>query len=316
MSTSQEPCDSKLVLAFNAITPWRRVVDDHKMCTWDTVEPGIVSSNLICCKGKEAAMFDDLRGKTAVVTGSSKGLGAAIARRLGAEGMNVVTNYHTDEEGARKTVRAIEDAGGAAAAVQADVSKPECVEALYDAALFSFGGIDVWVNNAGIETSAPSHAKSVEEWQKVIDVNLTGVFVGCQYALNHFLDNGLKGTIINLSSVHEIIPWPGFADYAASKAGIGMLTKTLALEYADRGIRVNAIAPGAMNTPINAKKFADPKQRESTERLIPMGFVGEPEDVAAAAAWLASEQAKYVTGTTLFVDGGMTLYPGFQHGDG
>ena len=261
-------------------------------------------------------MFDDLRGKTAVVTGSSKGLGAAIAVRLGLEGMNVVTNYRTDEEGARKTVRAIEDAGGAAAAVRADVSKPECVEALMDAALFSFGGVDVWVNNAGVESSAPSHTRSMEEWQRTVDVNLTGVFAGCQYALRHFLDNRKPGSIINLSSVHEVIPWPHFADYAASKAGVGMLTKTLALEYADRGIRVNAIGPGAINTPINAKKLADPEQRAATERLIPMGYVGDPDDVAAAAAWLASQQAKYVTGVTLFVDGGMTLYPGFQYGEG
>ena len=243
-------------------------------------------------------MYDDLKGKTVVVTGSSKGLGAAMARRFGAEGMNVVANYRSDEEGARETVRAIEEAGGAAAAVQADVSKNECVDALFDAAMFSFGGVDIWVNNA------------------VIDVNLTGVFAGCRRAIDHFLDRKMPGVIINLSSVHEIIPWPHFADYAASKAGVGMLTKTLALEYADRGIRVNAIAPGAMNTPINAEKFADPEARAATERLIPMGYVGAPEDVAAAAAWLASDQASYVTGTTLFVDGGMTLYPGFQFGQG
>ena len=227
-------------------------------------------------------MYDDLKGKTVVVTGSSKGLGAAMARRFGAEGMNVVANYRSDEEGARETVRAIEDAGGA----------------------------------AGIEVASPSDRKSIEEWQRVIDVNLTGVFAGCRRAIDHFLDRKMPGVIINLSSVHEIIPWPHFADYAASKAGVGMLTKTLALEYADRGIRVNAIAPGAMNTPINAEKFADLEARAATERLIPMGYVGAPEDVAAAAAWLASDQASYVTGTTLFVDGGMTLYPGFQFGQG
>ena len=194
-------------------------------------------------------MYDDLKGKTVVVTGSSKGLGAAMARRFGAEGMNVVANYRSDEEGARETVRAIEDAGGAAAAVQADVSKGECVDALFDAAMFSFGGVDIWVNNAGIEVASPSDRKSIEEWQRVIDVNLTGVFAGCRRAIDHFLDRKMPGVIINLSSVHEIIPWPHFADYAASKAGVGMLTKTLALEYADRGIRVNAIAPGAMNRP-------------------------------------------------------------------
>lgn len=261
-------------------------------------------------------MYDDLQGKTAVVTGSSKGLGAAIARRFGAEGMNVVVNYHSDEEGARETIRAIEDAGGAAAAVQADVSLEEGVEALYDAAMFSFGGIDVWVNNAGVEQGTPSDQKSLDEWQHVIGVNLTGVFAGCRRAVRHFLDNEMAGTIINLSSVHEKIPWPHFADYAASKAASGMLTKTLALEYADRGIRVNAIAPGAMDTPINAQKFSDPEERAAVERLIPMGYVGSPDEVAAAAAWLASSQAGYVTGTTLFVDGGMTLYPSFQFGQG
>ena len=133
-------------------------------------------------------MYDDLKGKTVVVTGSSKGLGAAMARRFGAEGMNVVANYRSDEEGARETVRAIEEAGGAAAAVQADVSKNECVDALFDAAMFSFGGVDIWVNNAGIEVASPSDRKSIEEWQRVIDVNLTGVFAGCRRAIDHFLD--------------------------------------------------------------------------------------------------------------------------------
>ena len=207
-------------------------------------------------------MYDDLKGKTVVVTGSSKGLGAAMARRFGAEGMNVVANYRSDEEGARETVRAIEEAGGAAAAVQADVSKNECVDALFDAAMFSFGGVDIWVNNAGIEVASPSDRKSIEEWQRVIDVNLTGVFAGCRRAIDHFLDRKMPGVIIN------------------------------------------------------AEKFADPEARAATERLIPMGYVGAPEDVAAAAAWLASDQASYVTGTTLFVDGGMTLYPGFQFGQG
>lgn len=261
-------------------------------------------------------MFEDLKGKTAVVTGSSKGLGAAIARRFGAEGMNVVVNYRTDEAGARETLQAVEAAGGAAAAVQSDVSKPEGVQALYEAAMFSFGGVDVWVNNAGVEIGTPSDQKTLDEWQKVVDVNLTGTFAGCRCAIDHFLKHEMPGVIINLSSVHEVIPWPHFADYAASKAAVGMLTKTLALEYADRGIRVNALAPGAMDTPINAKKFADPKEREAVERLVPLGYVGSPEDVAAAAAWLASGEARYVTGTTLFIDGGMTLYPSFQYGQG
>ena len=261
-------------------------------------------------------MYDDLKGKTVVGTGSSKGLGAAMARRFGAEGMNVVANYRSDEEGARETVRAIEDAGGAAAAVQADVSKGECVDALFDAAMFSFGGVDIWVNNAGIEVASPSDRKSIEDWQRVIDVNLTGVFLGSKAALGHFVEQDRKGCIVNLSSVHERIPWPTFAHYAASKGGVKLFSETIALEYAHLGIRVNCIAPGAIETPINAEKFEDPEARAQTERMIPLHRIGTVEQVAAAAVWLASDESSYVTGTSLFVDGGMALYPSFERGDG
>ena len=248
-------------------------------------------------------MYDDLKGKTVVVTGSSKGLGAAMARRFGAEGMNVVANYRSDEEGARETVRAIEDAGGAAAAVQADVSKGECVDALFDAAMFSFGGVDIWVNNAGIEVASPSDRKSIEEWQRVIDVNLTGVFAGCRRAIDHFLDRKMPGVIINLSSVHEIIPWPHFADYAASKAGVGMLTKTLALEYADRGIRVNAVLPGSTDTGMKQEfeKMAGGKEALLRENGT-AGRLASPAEMAEPLLFLNSPMARFVSGQLLIVD--------------
>ncbi|MCC8181103.1 MAG: glucose-1-dehydrogenase [Planctomycetes bacterium] len=261
-------------------------------------------------------MYPDLKGKVAVVTGGSKGLGSAIAVRFGAEGMAVVVNYHFDQAGAEKAVRQIESAGGKAVAVQADVGSESGVAALLDAAVKSFNALDIWVNDAGLENRVPTHEMGLEDWDKVININLTGVFLGSRAALRYFMEQRNKGSIINISSVHERIPWPQFAHYAASKGGVGQFTRTIAMEYAEYGIRVNNIGPGAINTPINAEKFADPKQLKSTTDMIPMKSIGDPEDVAAAAAWLASEQAKYVTGITLYVDGGMTLYPAFEGGKG
>lgn len=261
-------------------------------------------------------MYTDLSKKVAVVTGGSKGLGTAISKRFGQEGMRVVVNYHSDKNGADAAVKAIEDAGGKGYAVQADTGSAEGVKTLLDAAVEQFGSMDVWVNNAGVENQVATDKMSLDDWNKVINVNLTGVFLGSQCALQHFLANDVKGNIINMSSVHERIPWPTFAHYAASKGGVAMFTKTIAMEYASRGIRVNAIGPGAINTPINAKKFADPQKLSYTINMVPMKTIGDPEDVAAAAAWLASNEAKYVTGVTLFVDGGMTLYPSFESGNG
>ena len=261
-------------------------------------------------------MYDDLDKKVAVVTGGSKGLGSAIAVRFGREGMSVVVNYHTDEKGAERTVSAIEEAGGRACAIQADISSDEGARSLLETALSEFGGLDVWVNNAGMENRFPTDELSLDDWKRVIDTNLTGVFLGSRCALQYFMETGKHGSIINMSSVHEKIPWPTFAHYAASKGGVEMFTKTIALEYADRGIRANCIGPGAINTPINKEKFSDPEQYEATVSMVPMGRIGDPEDVASAAAWLASDEARYVTGITLFVDGGMTLYPSFQYGKG
>ncbi|HFQ4565014.1 TPA: glucose-1-dehydrogenase [Enterococcus faecium] len=261
-------------------------------------------------------MYKELENKVAVVTGGSKGIGTAIAQRFGKEKMNVVVNYNSDKEGAEKAVKAIEEAGGKAVSVQADVSSEEGIKRLLDTALENFGTLDVWVNNAGMENQHPTHELSLEDWERVLKVNLTGVFIGTKAALNYFTENNKKGNIINMSSVHEQIPWPTFAHYAASKGGVKLFTETVAMEYAPKGIRINSIGPGAIRTPINAAKFDDPEQKELLESMIPLGRVGEPKEIAATAAWLASDESSYVTGITLFADGGMTLYPSFQGGKG
>lgn len=261
-------------------------------------------------------MYTDLKNKVAVVTGGSKGLGMAISKRFGQEGVNVVVNYNSDKAGADEVVEEIKLAGAKAISVEADVSSEEGTKKIFDSALEAFGKLDIWINNAGMENQVATHEMTLGNWQKVINVNLNGVFLGSKYALSYFLENNVKGNIINMSSVHEIIPWPTFSHYATSKGGVSMFTKTIALEYATKGIRVNAIAPGAINTPINAKKFSDPKQLKETTDMVPMKTIGEPEDISAAAAWLASNESKYVTGITIFVDGGMTLYASFQDGKG
>ncbi|EOT36319.1 glucose-1-dehydrogenase [Enterococcus durans] len=261
-------------------------------------------------------MYKDLENKVAVVTGGSKGIGTAISERFGKEKMKVVVNYNSDKEGADEAVAAIKEAGGEAVAVQADVSTEEGINRLLETALNKFGQLDIWVNNAGMENQSATHELSLEDWEKVIKVNLTGVFLGTKAALNYFKGETRKGNIINMSSVHEQIPWPTFAHYAASKGGVKLFTETVAMEYAPDHIRINSIGPGAIKTPINAEKFEDPKQKEILENMIPMARVGQPKEIAAAAAWLASEESSYVTGITLFVDGGMTLFPSFQGGKG
>jgi len=261
-------------------------------------------------------MYESLKGKVAIVTGGSMGIGEAIVRRYAEEGMRVVINYRSHPEEAKKIAESIKEQGGEALIVQGDVSKEDDMINLVKETIAHFGQLDVFVNNAGIEMPSASHEMSLEDWQKVIDVNLTGAFLGAREALKYFVEHDVKGSIINMSSVHEIIPWPTFVHYAASKGGVKLMTQTLAMEYAPKGIRVNAIGPGAINTPINAEKFEDPEQRKEVESMIPMGNIGKPEEISAVAAWLASDEASYVTGITLFADGGMTLYPSFQAGRG
>ncbi|MBB6673057.1 glucose 1-dehydrogenase [Cohnella nanjingensis] len=259
-------------------------------------------------------MFPDLKGKVAVITGASQGIGRGIAIRFGQERMKVVVNYHSNEEMAEMTVKEVQAAGGEAVAVKADVGIEKEIIALMNTAVEAFGGLDVLVNNAGIQTTTPSHELTLDDWHKVMDVNLTGAFVGCRETIKYMLEHDIKGSILNISSVHQKIPKPFHAHYASSKGGLRMLTETLALEYAPRGIRVNTIAPGAIVTPMNEHILSDPRQSQDVLSLIPMNRIGEPEHIASAAAWLTSEEAGYVTGVTLFVDGGMTLYPIFLKG--
>ncbi len=261
-------------------------------------------------------MYTDLKGKVVAITGASTGLGRAMAIRFGQEGANVVINYFEDEKEALAVKKEVDDAGGQGAIVQGDVTKEQDVINLVQTAVQQFGQLDIMINNAGIENPVPSHEMTLENWEKVISTNLTGAFLGSREAIKYFVEHNVKGNVINMSSVHEMIPWPTFVHYAASKGGVKLMTETLALEYAPKGIRVNNIGPGAINTPINAEKFADPAKRKDVESMIPLGYIGKPEQIAAVAAWLASDESSYVTGITLFADGGMTKYPAFQAGRG
>lgn len=262
-----------------------------------------------------------LAGQTAVVTGGSSGIGAAIARELGRAGANVVVNYRSSEEGALEVVSAIEDAGGKAVGVEADVSQEDDVRRLFEEGCMAYGAVDILIANAGLQRDAPSHEMSLDDWRMVIDVNLTGQFLCCREALRHFLDRGPRpdvsralGKIICISSVHQFIPWAGRANYAASKGGVMLLMKSLAQEYAERKIRINSIAPGAIKTSINTEAWEEEEARRNLLAKIPYNRVGEPEDVAKAALWLASDDSDYITGETLVIDGGMALYPGFRDG--
>ena len=262
-----------------------------------------------------------LAGQTAVVTGGRSGIGAAIATELGRAGANVVVNYRSSEEGARDVVSTIEKAGGEAVAVGADVSQEEDVRRLFAEACKAYGAVDILIANAGLQRDAPTHEMSLDDWRMVIDVNLTGQFLCCREALRHFLDRGPRpdagralGKIVCISSVHQFIPWAGRANYAASKGGVMLLMKSMAQEYAGRKIRVNGIAPGAIRTAINKDSWEDEDARRDLLEKIPYDRVGDPEDVAKAALWLASDDSDYVTGETLVIDGGMALYPGFRNG--
>lgn len=259
-------------------------------------------------------MYPDLEGKVAVITGASQGIGRGIAVRFGQERMKVVVNYHSNDAMARETVQEIQSAGGEAIAVKANVGEEREVAALVDTAIDAYGRLDVLVNNAGIQTTVPSHELTLDDWHKVMDSNLTGAFVGCREAIKYMLQHDIKGSILNISSVHQKIPKPFHVHYASSKGGLKLLTETLALEYASSGIRINTIAPGAIATQMNEHILSDPEQNQDVLALIPMNRVGEPKHVASTAAWLASEEAGYVTGVTLFVDGGMTLYPIYLKG--
>lgn len=259
-----------------------------------------------------------LAGKTAFITGASSGIGQSIAIRLGQEGCNIVIGYRSGKEEAEHTEAIIVEKAQAAGhqvktlLMQGDASQEADVVRGVTGAIAALGGIDILINNAGIQNDYPSHEVPTEKFDQVIAVNLRGPFLYAREVINHWLEQNRAGVIINVSSVHEIIPRPQYASYAISKGGMENMTKTLALEYAARQIRVNAIAPGATITPINEGWVEDQEKKAKVESHIPMGRAGHSEEMAAATAFLASDEAAYITGQTLFIDGGLTLYADFQ----
>ncbi len=258
-----------------------------------------------------------LQGQTAIVTGSSSGLGQGIAIEMGQEGANVCINYHSDEDGANVTLQAIEAAGGQGFTIQADVSDPDDVEKVFQETIDAFGTVDILMNNAGIQKDAPFLEMTHEDWQRVINVNLSGQFYCAQAAAKEFVRRGMAdyskalGKIICMSSVHDIIPWAGHINYATAKGGLLMFMKTLAQELGPQKIRVNGISPGAIKTDINESVWGDKVKMEELLTLIPYQRIGETEDVGKLAVWLASDESDYIHGQTIYIDGGMTLYPGF-----
>ncbi len=262
-----------------------------------------------------------LKGQKAIVTGANSGIGRGVALALGAAGADVAVNYVTGDDTAQEVVDTIKSYGVNAIACKADVSAEDQVAALFKDVIHAFGTVDILVNNAGLQRDSAFTSMTLAQWSTVLNVNLTGQFLCAREAIREFLRRGVvpavscaAGKIICMSSVHQQIPWAGHANYATSKGGIKMLMESLAQEVAPHRIRVNGIAPGAIRTPINTSAWSTPEAYSQLMTLIPYGRIGEPEDIARAAVWLASDQSDYVVGSTLFVDGGMTLYPGFATG--
>jgi glucose 1-dehydrogenase len=262
-----------------------------------------------------------LTGQKALVTGASSGIGRACAIALAEAGADVAVNYRRGREKAEAVVGEIEGLGRRAVAVQADVSDETQVRAMFEAVIDELGTVDILVNNAGMQQDAPLDEMTVEQWNRVIGVNLTGQFLCIREAVAEFKRRGVvpevsraAGKVICMSSVHEAIPWAGHVNYAASKGGVMMMARSVAQEVAPDGIRVNSIAPGAVRTPINRDAWETDEAYEKLMELVPYNRIGEPEDIGRTVAWLASDQADYIVGSTIYVDGGMMLYPGFATG--
>ncbi len=261
-----------------------------------------------------------LAEQVAIVTGASSGIGKAVAIELGRAGAAVVVNYHSNPSSAEEVAQDIDAAGGRAIPFGADVRSEEAVRAMFRAAVERFGTVDILVNNSGIQIDEPFHTTSVEQWDAVVDTHLKGHFLCTREAVREFLRRGMRpvskalGKVICMSSVHDVIPWSMRVSYASAKGGIIMFMKSVAQEYAERRIRVNAISPGAIRTPLNRPAWETPEAERELMKLIPVKRIGEPEEVGKAAVWLASDDSDYVTGTTIYIDGGMTLYPGFESG--
>ncbi len=265
-------------------------------------------------------MKQKLEGQVAIITGASSGIGAGCSIELARAGATVVVNYPVlqAKEMAEKVVAEIAANGGRAISYKADVSKEDEVQRMFADTVKQFGTVDILVNNAGLQKDAPFTEMTLEQWNYVLAVNLTGQFLCAREAIKEFLRRGVNGKsksagkIICMSSVHEVIPWAGHANYAASKGGVMLMMKTIAQEFAPKMIRINSIAPGAIATPINHGAWDTQAHLQELLKLIPQKRVGQVEDIGKAAVWLASDDSDYVNGTTLFVDGGMTLYPGFE----
>lgn len=262
-----------------------------------------------------------LAGQSALVTGASSGIGEGVALALGEAGANIVVNYNSNPDSANAVVEKIKAFGSKAIAIQADVSKEESVQAMFKQMIEEFGTIDILVNNAGLQKDAKFDEMTLAQWQTVIDINLTGQFLCAREAIREFLHRGpvperslATGKIICMSSVHELIPWAGHVNYASSKGAIKMLMQSLAQEYGDRKIRVNSICPGAIQTPINRAAWETPQALNSLMTLIPYNRIGQPSDIGKLAVFLASDDSDYITGTSIFIDGGMTVFEGFSTG--
>ncbi len=262
-----------------------------------------------------------LSGQKALVTGASKGLGQGIAVAMAEAGADVLLNYFSDPQGAEATAELVRRAGRKAVLFQADVAVEEQVQAMFERLFRELGRIDILVANSGIQLNAAFDQMTLQQWQRVIDINLTGQFLCAREAVRAFKRQGIdrsisyaRGKIIHISSVHDIIPWAGHVNYAAAKGGIMLLMKSIAQELAPLRIRVNSLSPGAIRTPMNLEKLTTPESYQALLQLVPYQRLGESEDVGRAAVWLASDEADYVTGVTLYVDGGMTLYPEFARG--
>lgn len=267
--------------------------------------------------------YQPLAGQKALVTGASSGIGAGVAVALAAAGADIVVNYPTgpQAQGALQVVAEIEDAGGRAMAIKADVSDEAQVEALYARMLSEWGGIDILVNNAGVQQDAAFVDLTLAQWNRVLSVNLTGMFLCSRLAVREMVKRGPRpgvsvaaGKIICMSSVHEVIPWAGRVNYAASKGGVKLFMQSLAQEVAPLRVRVNSIGPGAIQTPINRSAWETEEAANALRRLIPYGRIGTPADIGKVAVWLASDDSDYVNGQTIFACGGMTLYPEFANG--
>ena len=266
-------------------------------------------------------MDQKLKDQVAIVTGASSGIGAGTSLELAKAGATVVVNYPFEgaKDAAEAVVSQIKGEGGNAVSHQCDVSKEAEVVKMFADTVSQFGTVDILINNAGLQKDSPFTEMSLDTWNFVLSVNLNGQFLCAREAVKEFLRRGVKpersvaaGKIICMSSVHEVIPWAGHANYAASKGGIMMMMKTIAQEFAPKKVRINSIAPGAIKTPINQAAWGTPEGMKNLLRLIPYKRIGDPADIGKAAVWLASDDSDYVNGTTLFIDGGMTLYPGFE----